>query len=64
MYSGWWIIDNRQRHIGYFKTSEEAFEAYKVEKEKEIKRLANNYKKELTKEVYKALCNYKVEIND
>ncbi len=57
-------IDNRQRHIGYFKTSEEAFEAYKVEKEKEIKRLANNYKKELTKEVYKALCNYKVEIND
>lgn len=57
-------IDGRRRGIGSFFTPEEAFEAYKIAKEAEIKKLANRYKDTLEQRVYEALCNYKVEITD
>ena len=53
-------------HIGYFNSPQEAFIAYKQEKEAYIKQLAQEYydNNEITERVYNALMNYKVEITD
>lgn len=54
-------------HIGVFNTPEEAFRAYKTEKEKYIKEVANYYKEKYDNfpiVAYNALCDYKVEITD
>ena len=54
-------------HIGVFNTPEEAFLAYKTEKEKYIKEVANYYKEKYDNfpiVAYNALCDYKVEITD
>jgi len=50
--------------IGYYNTEKEAFEAYKTEKEKYIKQVADLYKDKIPKVLYNALYNYKVEITD
>ena len=50
--------------IGSYPTKEDAFYAYKKEKEKHIKEVANNYKDIIPKKVYNALMDYKVEITD
>lgn len=55
--------DNRT-YIGVFKTEEEAFMAYKREKELYIKEVANKWKDKLAHNVYEALINYEVDIND
>lgn len=57
-------INNECVHLGYFKTPELAFEAYKKAKEKEIKRLAKLYKRMITPQVYQAIYTYKVDLND
>ena len=49
---------------GIFNTPEEAFQAYKIGKEKWIKKVAEKWKKFISKKVYKALYNYIVEITD
>ena len=54
----------KKKHLGSFKTVEEAFEAYKKAKEQCIKEYAEKYKGQITDEVYNALLNYKVEITD
>lgn len=54
----------KKKYIGSFKNGIDAFNAYKIEKEKCIKLYADKYKNELDKSVYNALYNYKVEIND
>lgn len=51
-------------HLGRFSTSREAFQAYKITKEKYIKQVADKWKSQITPEVYQALCNYQIEIND
>lgn len=56
--------NNIQSHIGYYKTPEEAFEAYKTEKEKYIKEVADKWKDLIDIGVYEAMYNYKVEIED
>lgn len=53
-----------RKFLGYFNTPEEAFEAYKKAKEKEIKEMAKLCKGIVTDEVYQALINYKIERND
>ena len=53
-----------KKHLGTFKTIEEAFQAYKKEKEKCLKEYADKYKNKLPKKVYDALYSYKVDIND
>lgn len=55
-----------KKYVGYFSTSEEAFEAYKNAKEEYIKEVAEKYYKEgkISEAVYNALMNYKVEITD
>lgn len=51
-------------HLGTFNTIEEAFNAYKISKERCLKEYANLYKNKISKEVYNALYNYKIEITD
>lgn len=53
-----------KRYIGVFATDVEAFNAYKIEKEKWIKEVADKWKDKLEPRVYEALYNYKVEITD
>lgn len=50
--------------LGYFKTSEAAFLAYKEAKEVHIKNLANKWKDKLDVRVYRALVNYQVSDMD
>lgn len=60
-----YISDNsKQKRIGVYETPEQAFDAYKKEKECLIKEIANKYKDKLNENVYNALINYKVEITD
>lgn len=58
--------DIKNRTIGYYATPEEAFFAYKKEKEKDIKDVATKYFNEnkITKKVYEALMNFNIEMND
>lgn len=53
-----------KKHLGTFKTVEDAFQAYKKEKEKCLKEYADKYKDKLPEKVYNALYSYKVDIND
>lgn len=57
-------IGKNRKHIGNFKTPEEAFQAFKVEKELEIKRVADKWKHLIDPRVYKAMYEYQVEITD
>jgi hypothetical protein len=60
------LIDGKctEIHLGYFDTPEQAFEKYKIEKEKHIKEVANDYKDQIPERLYIAMINYKVEITD
>lgn len=62
------ILDNdgkqRQKHLGLFNTPTEAFECYKIEKEKYIKEVADQYKDKIPKKLYDAMYSYEVEITD
>lgn len=51
-------------YLGSFLTVEDAFECYKLNKEKYIKQLANKYRANIPKKLFEALCNYIVEITD
>lgn len=55
-----------REHIGYYDTPEQAFQAYKKEKESYIKQVAQEeYNKgNITKKCYDAMMKYKVEITD
>ena len=52
--------------LGYFNTSEEAFQAYKTAKEAHIKEVATDYytSGKINERVYQALMKYEVEITD
>jgi len=52
------------KHLGYFDTPEEAFQAYKTAKEAYIKEMANKWRGQITEQCYQAMYNYKVEITD
>ena len=56
--------NGKQKHLGYYKTPEEAFQAYKSAKEKHIKEVADKWRGQITEEVYQAMHNYKVEKED
>lgn len=49
---------------GAFNSPEEAFEIYKIEKEKHIKNVADKWKNQISENVYNALLNYRVNISD
>ena len=54
----------KSKHIGTFKTPEEAFLAYKEAKEIYVKTVAEEYKSVMSGVVYKALLEYKVDVDD
>jgi len=53
-----------RKKLGGFKTEQQAFAAYKNEKEKQIKELARKYKGQIPDRLYDAMVHYKVEITD
>ena len=57
-------INGKRVRLGMFDTPEEAFQVYKIAKEKQIKEVAEKYKNQITGQTYKAMYNYKVEITD
>ena len=57
-------MNGKNKHLGYYKTSEEAFQAYKQAKEAYIKEVAELYKDQIDTRVYEALMKYEVDIND
>lgn len=57
-------IGKKQHYLGCFDTINEAFNAYKAEREKHIRNLADKWKDQIEPRVYDALYNYKVEITD
>ena len=58
----------KSNHIGTYKTKEEAFYAYKEQKEKVIKKVIDSYEGKIPEPYYSklkiAMYNYKVEIDD
>lgn len=58
------ITKGKNRKLGYFKNPDKAFKAYKKDKEKYIKEIANEYKGRIPESLYIALINYKVEKGD
>ncbi len=54
----------KRKHLGYFSTCEEAFEAYKVAKEVHIKVVANMWRGKVDEEVYESLLKYEVDVGD
>ncbi len=67
-YEAYCSVNGKQIRIGRYNTIEEAFNAYKIVKENEIKRIANDCvsKGFITKDsrLYNAMINYQVEIAD
>ena len=57
-------MGNKPVDIGYFKSSTEAFNAYKQAKENYLKQLAEKWKGQIDERAYNALMNYQVEITD
>ena len=56
--------NGKRVNLGYFKTPEQAFLAYKAAKESHIKFMANLWKDRIDDKVYQALMNYEVHIDD
>lgn len=50
--------------LGYFKTPEDAFEVYKINKENIIKKISDEYKDKIPQKLYVAMLRYEVEITD
>lgn len=57
-------IENKSIYIGQYFTIEEAFNAYKTIKEKEIKRIVSKWKNKLSDNLFNIIYNYEIEITD
>jgi len=56
--------DGKRIYLGVYKTPEDAFEAYKAEKEAYAKDLAERWKEQIDPRAYQALMEYQVNITD
>ena len=56
--------NNKPKFLGRYETPEEAFKVYKLNKEKHIKKIAEEWKCMIYYKAYEALINYEVDIND
>lgn len=57
-------INGKNKTLGYFDTEVEAFNVYKIEKEKHLNSLAMKYKNSLTEKSFLAILNYRVSSLD
>lgn len=57
-------IDKKDKFFGFYNTIEDAFNRVKMEKEKEIHKVAEVYKPYVPKYIYDAIINYEVMIDD
>ena len=57
-------INGKLKYLGLFTTPDEAFQAYKLAKEANIKVVAEKWKHQLDERVYLALMAYEVNIDD
>jgi len=57
-------INGKQKFLGRFPTPEEAFQAYKLAKEANIKVVAQKWKHLLDERVFQALMDYEVSVGD
>ena len=57
-------INGKRKHLGLFTTPEEAFFAYKLAKESQIKVVAQQWQHLLDERVFQALMSYEVKIGD
>lgn len=55
---------NKDKYLGRFSTSQEAFQVYKKIKEENIKQVADIYKEYIPSKLYEAMYGYEVEIDD
>ena len=55
-------VDGKQHHLGTHATPEEAFEVYKLAKEANVKRMAEQYKCLIDPRVYDSLMRYAIEL--
>lgn len=56
--------DGKRINLGRYETPRQAFIAYKNEKEKFIKEVANRYKNDIPNKLYVALMEYEIDILD
>lgn len=63
-YMGYCDVNGQQKHLGRYKTPNEAFQAYKNFKEQYIKEVAEEYKEKIPQKLYDIMIKYEVEIND
>lgn len=63
-YMSYVSIDGVLKHLGYFFSEIDAFNAYKETKEQNIKNVANKFKDKITDQCYNALMNWTIDIND
>lgn len=63
-YQSYISFDKNIIGLGTYKTVEEAFNVYKIEKQNRIKEKANKWKDKLLDNVYQKLINYEIKIND
>ena len=54
-------INGKLKHLGYFDTEQEAYQAYKKAKEQYVKDSANLWKNDIADEVYHALMQWELE---
>lgn len=57
-------IEGKMIYLGCYSTIEEAFNVYKMEKERYIKQVANEYKDKISNRLYEVMINYEVNEND
>lgn len=54
----------KEGKVTYHNTPDEAFNEYKLQKEKSIKTVAERYREKIPTNLYKAMMNYEVQITD
>lgn len=57
-------IDNKNKFLGSFNSINDAFDAYKIAKEAQIKVVANRWKDVIADNVYTSLMSWKIDITD
>lgn len=57
-------VRNKEKHLGYYNSPEEAYQAYKTFKEKHVKEVADQYIELIPQELYDAMYDYEVECDD